>query len=306
MKVKCELCGSKEHHVLLKGRDLLYGQAVQATFIKCDQCGLVYVWPQPIGTLDFYPEGYGPHVGQCHSNDIAFSAGHRRGLVRKAKLISQLGPGLLLDIGCGAGEFLDTVHRLDCRPVLGTDISAQAAHAAHENFGLKVWVGDVPRLSLPSESVSIITLWHVLEHLPHPSDALSDIARTLRHDGILVLACPMVDSWEARLFGQYWSGYDVPRHLYAYSRETLLGMLQESGFHASEVRGVVLGFNSARLSAALWLKRFAVCRQHPRVMRLAAALLGGCTTLVFELLSLLLGNRRSVAVFVARKQTGIR
>jgi SAM-dependent methyltransferase len=301
---RCELCGSEECQMLFEGHDLLHGRPVHASVVKCDNCDLIYLWPPPPEPLETYPDDYAPHVGQGHSDDIAFSWGQRHGLMRKAKMVSQLGSGLLLDIGCGAGEFLAAIRRFDGRPVLGLDISERALMTARQKFGLNAWVCDVPGLSLPRESVSIITLWHVLEHLPHPLRALCDMARVLQQDGHLVVASPMVDSWEARLFGRYWSGYDVPRHLYAYSRETLLTMLQDSGFEAREVAHVVLGFSSARLSAALWLKKFSLLRRHPRVMRSAAALIGASATLAFELLSELLGNRRSVAVFVARRRKG--
>jgi SAM-dependent methyltransferase len=302
MIARCELCGSERNHSLFAGRDWLYGQAVQSEVLQCDACGLAYLWPQPVRPLDNYPPDYAPHVGRRDSTDIAHSTGHRGGLLRKAKVACKYGQGPLLDIGCAASEFLAVVHSLGERPVWGMDLSERALQHARGHLGMNVWVGDVPRLPLPNESVGVVTLWHVLEHLPHPLAALRDISRVLRPDGVLILACPMVDSWEAKVFGRYWAGYDVPRHLFAYSHQTLHRTLRHAGFEASEVPNVVWGYNSAKISSAFWLQRFSLFRLNPRLLRKAAALLGAATAMTFALLSGILRNRRTVAVFVARKR----
>jgi SAM-dependent methyltransferase len=304
MTTSCALCGSTRHRALFEGRDWLYGQTVQAEILQCDECGLVYLWPRPARPQDYYPDEYAPHVGPRDSADIAYSAGHRQGLLRKARLVSQYGSGPLLDVGCAAGDFLAVVQGLADRPLWGTDISDRAVRRARQRFGINAWVSTVPPLSLPDESVSVVTLWHVLEHLPQPLAALRDIARVLRPDGVLVLACPMVDSWEAGLFGRYWAGYDAPRHLFAYSRQTLPRMLQNAGFESSEVLHVVWSYNSARISSAFWLQKFSAFRKCPHLLRPVATLMGASITLTFELLSRICSNHRSVAVFMARKRTG--
>jgi ubiquinone/menaquinone biosynthesis C-methylase UbiE len=303
MTTSCALCGSTRHRALFEGRDWLYGQTVRAEILQCDECGLVYLWPRPARPQDYYPDEYAPHVGPRDSADIAYSAGHRQGLLRKARLVSQYGSGPLLDVGCAAGDFLAVVQGLANRPLWGVDISDRAVRRARQRFGINAWLGTVPPLSLPDESVSVVTLWHVLEHLPQPLAALRDIARVLRPDGVLVLACPMADSWEARLFGRYWAGYDVPRHLFAYSRRTLPWMLQNAGFESSEVLHVVWSYNSARISSAFWLQRFSIFRRNPRLLGPTAALMGAGVALTLELLSQILDNRRAVAVFVARKRS---
>jgi SAM-dependent methyltransferase len=167
-----------------------------------------------------------------------------------------------------------------------------------------VWVGTVPGLPLPSGSVGVVTLWHVLEHLSHPLAALRDIARVLRPDGVLILACPVVDSWEARLFGRYWAGYDVPRHLFVYSRRVLEWALGRAGFEASEVPNVVWGYNSAKISSSFWLQGFSPPWCGPRLVRNVAALVGAGAALAFGLLSRILGHGGAVAVLVAHKRSG--
>lgn len=303
MPALCAICGSHERQFLFKAEDLLYGMAVQsdAAVVKCDLCGLIYLWPQPARPQDFYPGDYAPYDPE--SADIARSAGRSAGRLRKARVAQRYGRGGWLDIGCAAGEFLATMQSLDCRPLWGMDSSRQALLAARRRFGLNVWQGDVPGLPFADQTVGTVTMWHVLEHLPRPRDALQDIARVLCAEGVLIVACPMADSWEARLFGRYWAGYDVPRHLYAFSRQTLPRLLRQAGFEAFEVPGVVWGYNSSKISSALWLRW--LLRRAWRVLRAdaaLAALLGAGASGVFGLLSKIVGERGSVAVFVAHKR----
>ncbi|MBN1135261.1 MAG: class I SAM-dependent methyltransferase [Anaerolineae bacterium] len=303
MNEPCEVCGSTQNRLLFQGRDWLQGQPAEFQVVQCVECGLVYLWPRPEDPLAAYPEDYAPHVGQENSSDIAYSAGHRSGLLRKARLACRQADGPLLDVGCASGEFLSTMQHLDGgRTLWGTDISARAAYRARHQRGINVWLGSVTGLPLPNESASVITLWHVLEHVPSPVAALGDLARILQPHGALVLACPMHDSWEARLFGRHWSGYDVPRHLFTFSRQTLPRMLDMAGFEYSEVLQVVRGYNSARLSAAFWLQTTAVAGMPVHLLRVLAALLGAGVALACELLSWFFGNRRAIGVFVARKK----
>lgn len=306
----CVICGSHERQFLFKAEDLLYGMAVQsdadaASVVRCGSCGLIYLWPQPARPQDFYPSDYAPYDPE--SADIARSVGRSAGLLRKAQVAQQYGRGGWLDIGCAAGEFLATMQNLDCRPLWGMDQSKQALLTARRRFDLNVWQGDLPGLPFADQAVGTVTMWHVLEHLPQPKDALQDIARVLCTDGVLIVACPMADSWEARLFGRYWAGYDVPRHLYAFSRQTLPRLLQQAGFEAFEVPGVVWGYNSSKISSALWLQR-RLLRPGSGLLRAGAALvalaalLGAGGSGVFWLLSQIVGERGSVAVFVAHKR----
>jgi SAM-dependent methyltransferase len=294
----CAVCGSCERQSLFQAQDLLYGMAIQARVVQCDSCGLVYLMPQPARPQDYYPGEYAPHAPG--SADIARSMGLRAGLLRKVRVAQRYGRGPWLDIGCAAGEFLATMQSLGCGPLWGMDQSEQAVLSARRRYGLDVWRGDVPGLPFADGTVGTVTMWHVLEHLPRPQAALQDVARVLCADGVLVVACPMVDSWEARLFGRHWAGYDVPRHLYAFSRQTLPRLLQQAGFEAFEMPGVVWGYNSAKISSVLWLQE-RLLRRGSRLLRVGAALLAVGTSSMFGLFSKIFGERGSVAVFVAHK-----
>jgi ubiquinone/menaquinone biosynthesis C-methylase UbiE len=302
VKAICEICGSKDYQVLLEGKDLLYEQNVQAKVLQCNKCGLLYLWPQPTDPLDNYPKEYAPYIARRNSDDIAYSIGHSYGLMQKANLVSQHQTGTLLDIGCANGQFLAVLSNYNSSlPAWGMDLSETVVQNAHRKFGIDGWTGTASRLPLPEKTVNIVTMWHVLEHLSSPLAALQDIARVLEPYGTLILACPMADSWEAQMFGRYWAGYDIPRHLFFFSRDTLLQLLHQTGFEASEITGIVWGYNSARISSALWLREISYFHARPYLLRKVSTLMGIGSTLMSEALSRILGNHRSIAVFVGHK-----
>jgi SAM-dependent methyltransferase len=154
--------------------------------------------------------------------------------------------------------------------VQGLDPSLPAATFARQTHGLDVMVGQLTEVDIPDASFDVVTMWHVLEHMPHPRTTLQEVARILRPGGLLVLTCPIVDSWEARTFGPCWSGYDVPRHLYTFSRKTLGRLFDECGWHYQEVHGVAAGLNSLRISVAFWLNEHL-----PRIMNVRLARAAG-------------------------------
>jgi SAM-dependent methyltransferase len=191
-------------------------------------------------------------------------------LPRRKAVLARKRSGRLLDVGCGAGDFLHAMDRIGDWEVQGIEPGEIPAAKARQLYGLDVQVGQLEEVDIPDASFDVVTMWHVLEHVTHPRLTLQAVARVLRPDGILILACPVVDCWEARLFGPNWSGFDVPRHLYTFSRKTLRRLLVECGFSSQEVPGVVAGFNSLRISTAFWLNQHLPKVAHKRLFRAAA------------------------------------
>ncbi|MBA3414964.1 MAG: class I SAM-dependent methyltransferase, partial [Chloroflexia bacterium] len=137
-------------------------------------------------------------------------------------------PGRVLDIGCGNGDFLRFLKRRGWE-VAGTDFSAEAAALARAK-GIPVHRGDLASAAFPDRAFDVVTLWHVVEHLPHPHRELDEVERILRDDGLLVIEVPNSDCPTRRLCGTAWRQLDVPRHLQHFTPETLAAMLARSGF----------------------------------------------------------------------------
>lgn len=130
--------------------------------------------------------------------------------------------GSVLDIGCGDGAFLSV---FDDKHTSGVEPSARARELCGKK-GLAV----ASSLSDINETFDIITLWHVLEHLPHLKEDLSTINTLLSDEGRLFVAVPNCKSWDAEYYGEFWAGYDVPRHVWHFDKENLERTLRSVGF----------------------------------------------------------------------------
>jgi SAM-dependent methyltransferase len=113
--------------------------------------------------------------------------------------------------------------------VHGTELSAVSASYAR-SLGIPVLQSAVEDAPFVDASFDVITMFHVLEHLTDPKRALFRLYRLLRPGGLLIVEVPNIGSWYARVFGDVWFHYDVPRHLYHFSRDTLGKMMVEPGF----------------------------------------------------------------------------
>jgi 2-polyprenyl-3-methyl-5-hydroxy-6-metoxy-1,4-benzoquinol methylase len=144
------------------------------------------------------------------------------------------GGGSLLDVGCGGGAFLDTMKQLGWR-TCGVDPSPRAVDVARIK-GHDVRLASAEDLPFAGGRFDLVQLNHVLEHTHSPRRALENARRELRPGGRLVLAVPNIGGVQARLFGRYWSGLDVPRHLYQFDARSLRRCLAEVGFRVLSLR----------------------------------------------------------------------
>jgi SAM-dependent methyltransferase len=141
--------------------------------------------------------------------------------------------GSVLDIGCGDGDFLLAMQRRGWIAT-GMELAAEKRDRVR-NRGVRA-IGPEEWPSLQSESLDVVTLWHALEHLHRPLDALQHVRRLLKPGGICVIAVPNAGSPQARRDGSMWFGYDVPRHLWHFTPETLARLLSQTGFSVREFR----------------------------------------------------------------------
>lgn len=156
-------------------------------------------------------------------------------LNKKLRLIRSLTPGTtLLDVGCGIGYFpyfMKTKGFIAC----GMEVDSEARQFAADNYDLKVHEPAKLLATDEKEKYDVITLWHVMEHLHDPKSYLSWIQKALKQDGILLIALPNCDSYDARHFRKYWAAYDVPRHLWHFTPKTFKQYITQFGFELTGI-----------------------------------------------------------------------
>lgn len=145
----------------------------------------------------------------------------RFSLKQKLKLINSFNTETkqLLDVGCGTGDFLKTAINNDWT-VSGIEPNASARTIANQKTKNAVY--DTQQLNnFDASSFDVITLWHVLEHLPDLDFQIKTFKRLLKPKGRLVVAVPNYKSFDAKHYKQFWAAYDVPRHLWHFDQQSI-------------------------------------------------------------------------------------
>lgn len=142
-------------------------------------------------------------------------------LKRKLTLINSfpVSGKTILDVGCGTGDFLQTAKNNSWN-VYGIEPNEKARAIA--NSKTKNQVFDTNTLQeFESGTFDVITLWHVLEHLPNLETEIQNLNRLLKPEGRLVIAVPNFKSYDAKHYNAFWAAYDVPRHLWHFSQTSI-------------------------------------------------------------------------------------
>lgn len=140
---------------------------------------------------------------------------------------------LILDIGCGRGDYLKRMKDLGWN-VLGIEPDPVSAQLA-KSKGINIFNGPLEKAGLEEESADQITMQHVLEHLIDPLVYLKECHRILKKGGRLVIYTPNLNSLGHRIFRQSWRGLEPPRHLYVFSTRSLKSLFDKSLFKRYQI-----------------------------------------------------------------------
>ncbi len=141
--------------------------------------------------------------------------------------------GSLLDVGCGSGAFLERMRNSGWR-VMGTEPDPNAAARLRDRLGFPVF-GSVEDVEAQPERFDLITLSHVIEHVPDPLATLRQLAALLGPNGRLMITTPNAQGLGARLFGPAWRGLEPPRHFNVFSPRSLAEALRSAGLRVEQL-----------------------------------------------------------------------
>ena len=153
-------------------------------------------------------------------------------LKNKLELINSLQPakGRILDIGAGTGDFL-SVAKQNGWQTIGVEPSDKAkAIAVKKEVS---FVEDTAELE--NQSFDVITMWHVLEHVPNLDNQIKELKRLLKPNGSLIVAVPNFKSFDAKHYGTFWAAYDVPIHFWHFSKKAIKKLFEKEGMELEKV-----------------------------------------------------------------------
>jgi 2-polyprenyl-3-methyl-5-hydroxy-6-metoxy-1,4-benzoquinol methylase len=252
-KISCNLCGSKDSQFLFEARDRLHGTEGTFRYVQCPECGLVYMNPQ-VSQEDIaklYPSDYAPHSTTTKGTAATIRSLYNRLIktpviaqlvkwITNVKIINSIYSRLdqnsrVLDIGCGAGAFLNRVKTEKGCEVFGVDISEAAVKAAKDSFNLDIFKGTITEAPLEDSSFDVITAWWYLEHIPDPQVTAARISSLLKRNGHCIIGVPNFESFNAKTFKDKWYHLDCPRHLCIWTPSAMKRLLEQHGLTVTRV-----------------------------------------------------------------------
>jgi len=239
-EIDCSICKSKNKKLIAEEN----GYKV----VRCVDCGLVYVSPQPsdVDLHEFYDQYFPEESGDIWGDMM------RRNFDRDAAHILEQLPsrGKILDIGCGHGLFLRRFAEQgwDAR---GIDFSAEAAATANQSDNISVQQGEFAPGLFDAGSFDVVTAWYVLEHARNPVEFVEEVFRILKPGGMFGMRVPnmvfsnvflglkMIPKMDELLFrlnidtdgkSSHFNIIDPPAHLHGFTPKTIRKLLSDSGF----------------------------------------------------------------------------
>ncbi|MGQ9805322.1 MAG: class I SAM-dependent methyltransferase [Chlorobiales bacterium] len=223
--------------------------------LRAEPSGLIFLNPRPTAeTIGKYyePIDYDPFISlkQMPSFQDRLYTALRRFITLRYKAASVLKRANFqsgeryraLDIGCATGDFSTELKRhakhvkLD---LYGIEMSEKAVRFAQEENELYAKQGELLTVDFNVE-FDLITMWHVLEHILRLNETMEKLHRILKPSGLLVIAMPNPDSWDARHYSKFWNGYDAPRHLYHFTPKVFANFLMKHHFKLVDMHALPL------------------------------------------------------------------
>lgn len=231
----CGICNSIDTTLVVKGVKDPYLMIKRSfSIFQCKNCNTYFTNPKIkdkdqsflYGDQYFSPSNklsYFEKIYRFHQFDYDFKI--YKDLVSKKESI--------LDYGCGDGSRIEFLHKKGYRNTFGIDMyDSFAANIDKDKFYKAINPVDYSA----KKKFKVVTLYHVLEHITNPDNELAFIKNNLlSNNGYLVIQVPNAGSRQFQKYGARWFGLDVPRHLWHFTKESLVYLLEKNGFEIKKV-----------------------------------------------------------------------
>ncbi|MEJ1236828.1 class I SAM-dependent methyltransferase [Chryseolinea sp. T2] len=292
-QLTCPICHANSFTPFLKVKDHTVSQETFEV-LKCNKCSFLLTHPIPADLGKYYESvNYISHSNQTTTiTDALYKIARGITLKWKTNLITEynsLPTKTLLDYGCGTGAFLTHAKKY------GWDINGvEPAHQPREIATSSTKVKITPSIQeLPSKQYSVITLWHVIEHVHQLHETLNELTSRLENNGTIFIAVPNHSSKDAQKYREHWAAYDTPRHLWHFSKSTMLDLLKQHGLTPYKIVPMKLD----ALYVSILSEQYKASRKSAGVRELIRGIISGLQSN----LAAIRNKEYSSLIYIARK-----
>jgi ubiquinone/menaquinone biosynthesis C-methylase UbiE len=234
---ECVICGGNNFVHLFQCKDYLLSNEI-FSIEQCSSCGFRLTNPRPESNnlYKYYEsENYISHVEKPDKFiDKVYNRVRKYTLKKKYDLVVKFKKGnSILDIGCGTGDFLHNF-KANKWNSFGVEPNKNAREIAIRKNSINVYESAFLN-DISEQQFDVITMWHVLEHVSDLPAQINLLKKILKKDGVLFVAIPNSDSPDAQMYRQYWAAYDLPRHLYHFTKKSVKELFAKFDFEVKEV-----------------------------------------------------------------------
>lgn len=228
--VPCPLCGARAKSVVCKTPNVhmaVFREIFSETVVRCSDCEFIYTNPRPtLAALErYYTENYaleGKPIPRSleeflseSNKEIWFSKDRDLNLVLETK-----SAGRLLDVGCASGTLL-WLARQKGLSVQGVEVGRHSAEFVRNVLGIDVFSGQLEDAHFPDCAFDVVTMFHVLEHVPDPRRVVREVRRILAPGGAFISVVPNYSSWSSARFGTEWIWLQPQNHYSHFTPQSL-------------------------------------------------------------------------------------
>ena len=246
-KVNCPLCKNLAIHEM-SSNDLMFKKNKIYDYYFCRLCDLTFINPLPnlVEIKNFYPDSYmvfeparlkkiniiekvrlqakHGYINLINKDNYLFNLlGFC--LLKSREHIDYVESGKFLDIGCGNGSRLLKMRNLGWQ-VTGVELNKKAFNEC-VNHNLNVFNSTLENTKFEDNSFDVVYMSHLVEHLANPCEIFEIVNNILKPNGLLYIKTPNRNSLGRKIFGKYWYANDIPRHLFLFSKTSLVNVFKK-------------------------------------------------------------------------------